>query len=269
MASSSCSLKPGISVSGFIEKTIVKPKTTKQFPQNYDFKTTQQQFPDLICQFLGQSLVVSDQKNLPISTTKFSVKAQTSYCVSKAMRWWEKTLKPNMIEIHSAQHLVDELKNAADNLVIVDFYSPGCGGCKSLHPKICQLAESNPDAIFLKVNYEELKPMCHALNIHVLPFFRFYRGAEGRVCSFSCTISTIKKFKDALAKHNTERSCTLVEAKGLEESEMTKLASMGQLSLDSRVPTLIKDGLLEELMLEKMDFSNAKNVTANNAMLVS
>ncbi|KAH9624369.1 hypothetical protein KSS87_011685, partial [Heliosperma pusillum] len=139
------------------------------------------------------------------------------------MRWWDKTLKPNMVEIHSAIEFVDAIKNADDRLVIVDFYSPGCGGCKSLHPKICQLAESNPDAIFLKVNYEELKPMCHALHIHVLPFFRFYRGADGRVSSFSCTISTIKKFKDALAKHGTERY-SLGPAKGLDESELLKLA---------------------------------------------
>ena len=62
--------------------------------------------------------------------------AQASICVSRALRWWEKTLKTNMVEIHSAQELVDSLNNAGDRLVIVDFYSPGCGGCKTLHPKV-------------------------------------------------------------------------------------------------------------------------------------
>lgn len=136
-----------------------------------------------------------------------------------------------MVEIHSAQALVDALLDAGDRLAIIDFYSPGCGGCKALHPKvlpccllsfcsssrnllcirnqfwtwilgccwlnpflyqICQLAELNPDAIFLKVNFEDLKTMCQALHIRVLPFFRFYRGGEGRVCSFSCTNSTVR-----------------------------------------------------------------------------
>jgi len=41
-----------------------------------------------------------------------------------------------MIEIHSAQELVHCLVNACDALVVVDFYSPGCGGCKALHPKV-------------------------------------------------------------------------------------------------------------------------------------
>ncbi|KAL5544505.1 hypothetical protein UlMin_008289 [Ulmus minor] len=204
--------------------------------------------------FMGKPLVVSDQEgsrdwrvNKP---NNFSVNAQASICISRAMRWWEKTLKPNMVEIHSAGELVNSLIDAGDRLAIIDFYSPGCGGCKALHPKICQLAEQNPDAIFLKVNYEELKPMCHALNIHVLPFFRFYRGAEGKVSSFSCTNATIKKFKDALAKHGTDR-CGLGPARGLEESELLKLASIGEISRDLPFPSIQRERM-EDLVVGGM-----------------
>lgn len=42
-----------------------------------------------------------------------------------------------MVEIHSAKELADSLLNAGDRLVIIDFYSPGCGGCRTLHPKVC------------------------------------------------------------------------------------------------------------------------------------
>lgn len=129
-----------------------------------------------------------------------------------------------MREIESAQDLVDSLTNAGDKLVIVDFFSPGCGGCRALHPKICQFAEQNPDVLFLQVNYEEHKSMCYSLHVHVLPFFRFYRGAQGRLCSFSCTNATIKKFKDALAKHKPDR-CSLGPTRGLEESELVALAA--------------------------------------------
>ncbi|CAA6654522.1 unnamed protein product [Spirodela intermedia] len=149
--------------------------------------------------------------------------------IGKAMKWWEKGLQPNMKEISSAQDLVDSLTNAGNQLVIVDFFSPGCAGCKALHPKICQFAEKNPDIQFLQINYEKHKSMCYSLNVHVLPFFRFYRGAQGRLCSFSCTNATIKKFKDAMAKHGTER-CSLGPAKGLEESELLALAGNKDLS---------------------------------------
>ncbi|KAK4343871.1 hypothetical protein RND71_036965 [Anisodus tanguticus] len=157
--------------------------------------------------------------------------AQMSIGIRKAQKWWEKGLQPNMREVPGAQDLVDSLLSAGDKLVVVDFFSPGCGGCKALHPKICQLAEMNPDVQFLQVNYEEHRSMCYSLNVHVLPFFRFYRGAEGRVCSFSCTNATIKKFKDALAKYGTDR-CTLGPPKGLEEKELLALAANKDLSFN-------------------------------------
>lgn len=203
--------------------------------------------------FWGKPVLDSDKKgsnnwNL-VSSPRLAIRAERSICVSRSMRWWEKTLQPNMVEIQSAQEFVDQLANAGERLVIVDFYSPGCGGCKALHPKICQLAEMNLNAIFLKVNYEELKKMCHALHIHVLPFFRFYKGAEGRLCSFSCTNATIKKFKDALAKHGTERASN-GPAKGLNESELLSLASIGEITPNS---PLLPDTKTREDKSEKLD----------------
>jgi len=162
--------------------------------------------------------------------------------IGKSMRWWEKGLQPNMREIESAQDLVDSLANASDRLVIVDFFSPGCGGCRALHPKICQFAEQNPDVLFLQVNYEEHKSMCYSLHVHVLPFFRFYRGAQGRLCSFSCTNATIKKFKDALAKHKPDR-CSIGPTRGLEESELLALAGNKDLQFTyTKKPELIPSG---------------------------
>lgn len=176
--------------------------------------------------FGGLKLVVDRNGGFwsPRKRNPTSIDAKMGLSIGKAQKWWEKGLQPNMKEITSAQDLVDSLKNAGDKLVVLDFFSPGCGGCKALHPKICQLAEMNPDVQFLQVNYEEHKSMCYSLNVHVLPFFRFYRGAEGRVCSFSCTNATIKKFKDALAKYSPAR-CTFGPAKGLEEKELLALAA--------------------------------------------
>ncbi|KAL1541636.1 thioredoxin-like 1-2, chloroplastic [Salvia divinorum] len=171
---------------------------------------------------LGKTLHLSDQK-------RAFPKSDLPNAHTPSLRWWEKFLHQNMIEIQSAQELVDSLLNAGERLVVLDFYSPGCGGCRTFHPKICQLAEVNPNALFLQINHEDHKEMCDALNIRVLPFFRLYRGAEGRACSFSCTNATIKKFKDALAKHGTS-SRRLGPAKGLDESELSALASRGLIS---------------------------------------
>ncbi|CAL9159273.1 unnamed protein product [Musa hybrid cultivar] len=122
--------------------------------------------------------------------------------IGKSLKWWDKALQPNMKVIESAQDLHDSLLNAGDKLVIVDFFSPGCGGCRVLYPKICQFAVMNRGVLFLRINHEKHKSMCCSLNVHVLPFSRFYRGAHGRLCSFSCTNATIHKFKDALANRS-------------------------------------------------------------------
>ncbi|KAJ6835832.1 thioredoxin-like 1-1, chloroplastic isoform X2 [Iris pallida] len=187
---------------------------------------------------------------------------QASICTPRALRWWDKSIKPNMMEIRSTHELVNSLLNAGDTLVILDFYSPGCGGCKALHPKICQLAESHPDAQFLKVNYEEHKSMCQSLHIHVLPFFRFYRGAQGRLCSFSCTNATVKKFKDALYRHGKDQ-CSLGPARGLEESELLRLASDRSTKFSYR-PRSTTDG--EESMIVPNFLVEAESRTAEFAM---
>ncbi|KAA8540979.1 hypothetical protein F0562_024883 [Nyssa sinensis] len=255
-----CSLKNNFSVSWSNETILCsKPKGVLGFfPSIRSLK-----FAESKSRFMGTPISLSDQKDLYEWSVKapnnFSVHAQTSIYVSQSMSWWEKSLKPNMIEIRSAQELVDSLLNAGDRLVIVDFYSPSCGGCKSLHPKICQLAESNPNAIFLNVNYDELKAMCDCLYIQVLPFFRFYRGPEGRVCSFSCTSATIKKFKDALAKFGTDRS-VMGPAKGLDESEILRLASRGEISINFPLQST-KEERMEDLVLKGMDMSSTLNKT--------
>lgn len=62
----------------------------------------------------------------------------------------------------------------------------------------------------------------------------------------------IKKFKDALAKHGTDR-CGLGPAKGLDEAEILKLVSVGELSINFPVPST-KEERLEDLLLKGIDF---------------
>ncbi|KAF6152284.1 hypothetical protein GIB67_005938 [Kingdonia uniflora] len=59
--------------------------------------------------------------------------------IGRSHKWWEKGLQTNMKEITCAQDFVDLLTNAGDRQVVVDFFSPGCGGCKALHPKIWRM----------------------------------------------------------------------------------------------------------------------------------
>ncbi|KAK2398103.1 atypical CYS HIS rich thioredoxin [Trifolium repens] len=128
-------------------------------------------------------------------------------------KWWEKNA-PNMIDIHSTQEFLNALSQAEDRLVIVEFYGTWCASCRALFPKLCKTAEENPEIVFLKVNFDENKPMCKSLNVKVLPYFHFYRGAEGQLESFSCSLAKFQKIKDAIQTHSTAR-CSIGPPKGI------------------------------------------------------
>uniref|UniRef100_A0A0E0EGB1 Thioredoxin domain-containing protein n=1 Tax=Oryza meridionalis TaxID=40149 RepID=A0A0E0EGB1_9ORYZ len=239
MAEALCSGEVGVGFAGRVRGAAAAAALAESVPiGGYSSKST----------FPSGRVALTERKARPLPRNLEAAHGQMNLTIGKAMRWWEKGLQPNMREIESAQDLADSLLNAGDKLVVVDFFSPGCGGCRALHPKIAQLAEKNPEVLFLQVNYEKHKSMCYSLHVHVLPFFRFYRGAQGRVSSFSCTNATIKKFKDALAKHGPDR-CGLGPAKGLEESELMALAANRDLNFtytpnQDLVP--IADALLKE-----------------------
>ncbi|GIL68235.1 hypothetical protein Vafri_21485 [Volvox africanus] len=130
--------------------------------------------------------------------------------------WWLKDNPANMKDINSIQELVDELADAGDRLVIVEFYAQWCNACRALFPKICKMVGENPDVLFLKVNFDDNRDACRTLGVKVLPFFHLYRGAEGRVASFSCTISKLQVFKDALENFSSP-FCSLEPTPGLRE----------------------------------------------------
>ncbi|XP_049396034.1 thioredoxin-like 2-1, chloroplastic [Solanum stenotomum] len=116
-------------------------------------------------------------------------------------KWWEKNAS-NMVDIHSTQEFLDALSQAGDKLVIVEFYGTWCASCRALFPKVCMIAEKHPEILFIKVNFDENKSLCKSLNVKVLPYFHFYRGADGLLDSFSCSLAKLQKLKDAIENYN-------------------------------------------------------------------
>lgn len=53
------------------------------------------------------------------------------------------------------------------------------------------IAEKHPEILFIKVNFDENKSLCKSLNVKVLPYFHFYRGADGLLDSFSCSLAKV------------------------------------------------------------------------------
>lgn len=126
--------------------------------------------------------------------------------------WWTKELPSNLKHIDSVQELVDELAEGArnDELVVVDFFAPWCRACKAVFPKFKKLCAENPDVRFLAINFDENKGLARGLGVKVLPFFHFYRGAEGRVDAFSASVTKVAKLREAIEDYKSPR-CFLEE----------------------------------------------------------
>ncbi|KHG22266.1 hypothetical protein F383_27567 [Gossypium arboreum] len=108
-------------------------------------------------------------------------------------KWWERNAGPNMIDIHSTKEFISALSEAGDRLVIVEFYGTWCASCRALFPK-------------------------------VLPYFHFYRGADGQLESFSCSLAKFQKIKDAIEMHNTAR-CSIGPPKGVGDLNLESVSA--------------------------------------------
>lgn len=80
------------------------------------------------------------------------------------------------IELHSAQQLVDILKQHYDSLVVLDFYADWCGPCKRLGPILENYAETYSGVVLVKANADsdELDELTRHYKVQSLPTVIFF-----------------------------------------------------------------------------------------------
>ncbi len=62
-----------------------------------------------------------------------------------------------------------------NSMVLVDFWAPWCGPCRSFAPVFEQLSEQHPDVVFAKVNTEEQSALAAHFQIRSIPTLMLFR----------------------------------------------------------------------------------------------
>jgi len=115
--------------------------------------------------------------------------------------WWHSPEVPNMFLINTKADLNTALEEYSQRgLVIINYFAPNCVGCKTLFPKLKQIASRNADVSFLKVNVseEELFSVAESRGVSKVPFFQIMDG-DKVVSEFSANLQTVDKLRAEIA----------------------------------------------------------------------
>lgn len=136
--------------------------------------------------------------------------------------WWESGDETHVMEVKGLEELARVLRGAAEKadreskLVVVKYFAPWCNGCRTLFPKVLQLAEKNPQVTFVKMNVGEDENLAESLGVTRLPYFQFYNGGEGIVTHFNASLmpDKLRRLRAAVEYYQSPDSC-LLEMVGL------------------------------------------------------
>ncbi|TPX37133.1 hypothetical protein SmJEL517_g01014 [Synchytrium microbalum] len=67
---------------------------------------------------------------------------------------------------------------AGDKVVFVDFFATWCGPCKAISPIFEKLSSQFPNAVFIKVDVDEIPDISEEAGIRAMPTFQTYKAGK-------------------------------------------------------------------------------------------
>lgn len=87
--------------------------------------------------------------------------------------------KPLAHEVESEDEFNDQLKNAGDKLVVVDFFATWCGPCNNIAKHVESLAQKYASqVVVLKLNVDKVGDVANDFKVFGLPTFIFFKKGE-------------------------------------------------------------------------------------------
>ncbi|KAM7351808.1 thioredoxin 2 [Cochliomyia hominivorax] len=81
--------------------------------------------------------------------------------------------------VKSKSDFDQQLENAGEKLVVVDFFATWCGPCKMIAPKLEELSKEYADkVVIIKVDVDECEDIAMEYNISSMPTFVFIKNKQ-------------------------------------------------------------------------------------------
>ena len=79
-------------------------------------------------------------------------------------------------ELTESAQFKQSLLQAGTKSVFVDFFATWCGPCKAVAPKYEELSNAYPQAVFLKIDVDELNEISEEQGVTAMPTFMCFKN---------------------------------------------------------------------------------------------
>jgi thioredoxin-like negative regulator of GroEL len=134
--------------------------------------------------------------------------------LEKEDNWWRQGDSPsNVVATTSPKHFKSLILGTSPETIVVSyFFSPTCNACRTLYPKLLQIAKNNKEVLFVKCNTAETKiaSLADGLKVNKIPWFVIFSGGPeaGQLASFTANLATVDSLR---AEISGAKECTAPE----------------------------------------------------------